>query len=52
MEVKELFEKLVGLTELSHRFDDLAAGEQGRGMSPRQRDHVCKDIDLKRHCHA
>lgn len=37
--------KEVGLTELGHRFYDLDAGRQGKGMTPRQRTHVCKDIE-------
>lgn len=32
--------KEVGLTELGHKFDG------GRGLTPRQRDHMCKDIEI------
>lgn len=37
--------------ELGHTFDGVE--ERGREVTPRQRDHMCKDKrDLKCHCHG
>lgn len=43
--------KEIGLTELGPTFDGVE--ERGREVTPRQRDHMCKDKrDLKGHCHG